>query len=60
MNPTWFDIPDIPYNKMWGSDHLWLPLLLEDRPFVVRADYGKVGDDDVLRKWWVGVKQGSG
>ena len=56
MNPTWFDILNIPYNKMWGSDYLWLPLLLEDRSFVVRADYGKVGDDDVLRKWWVGVK----
>lgn len=56
MDPTWFDIPKIPYDKMWESDDLWLPLLLEDRSFVVRADYDKVGDDDVLRKWWVGVK----
>lgn len=60
MDPTWFDIPDIPYDKMWESDHLWLPILIEKRPFVVRADFDKEGEDDVLRKWWIGAEAGSG
>ena len=60
MDPTWFDIPDIPYDKMWGADHLWLPMLIEERPFIVRADFDKEGEEDVLKKWWVGGGSGSG
>ncbi len=29
MRPQWFNIQDIPYNQMWESDKLWLPLILD-------------------------------
>jgi len=28
MIPQWFDLNDIPYDKMWTSDELWLPRVL--------------------------------
>lgn len=33
MRPQWFAEHDIPYANMWPDDHLWLPLLLDDKPF---------------------------
>ncbi|EKD30291.1 MAG: hypothetical protein ACD_78C00099G0002 [uncultured bacterium (gcode 4)] len=29
MKPEWFDIGDIPYDKMWVDDAIWLPRVLE-------------------------------
>jgi len=29
MRPKWFQIDDIPYDKMWQDDRLWFPLLLD-------------------------------
>jgi 8-oxo-dGTP pyrophosphatase MutT (NUDIX family) len=29
MKPKWFKIKDIPYNMMWETDRIWLPLVLE-------------------------------
>mgnify|MGYP001187624926 CR=1 FL=1 len=31
--PFWCDETAIPYGRMWSDDRLWLPLLLEGRPF---------------------------
>ena len=31
MSPKWFDINDIPYDKMFTDDRYWLPLVLEGR-----------------------------
>lgn len=28
MKPEWFDVDEIPYDKMWPADKLWLPLVL--------------------------------
>lgn len=28
MIPGWFDIDKIPYTKMWDSDKIWLPLII--------------------------------
>lgn len=28
MKPQWFDFADIPYDKMWADDHIWLPHVL--------------------------------
>lgn len=33
MKPQWFDIKDIPFEKMWPDDAFWLPLFLEDKIF---------------------------
>jgi 8-oxo-dGTP pyrophosphatase MutT (NUDIX family) len=34
MAPEWFNIQDIPYDRMWSDDKYWLPLLLEDKRFL--------------------------
>ena len=35
-DPLWTAIADIPYDQMWPDDRIWLPLLLENRPFLGR------------------------
>jgi 8-oxo-dGTP diphosphatase len=35
-NPFWVRIDDIPYDDMWDDDRVWLPLLLQNRPFIGR------------------------
>lgn len=31
MNPQWFNKKDIPFEKMWPDEKLWLPLVLEGK-----------------------------
>ncbi len=31
MFPKWFKINEIPYNKMWDDDRVWLPHILEGK-----------------------------
>lgn len=33
MKPEWFNIKNIPYEKMWEDDRYWLPLLLNGKKF---------------------------
>lgn len=33
MEVTWYDIAEIPYEKMWPNDRYWLPALLDDKKF---------------------------
>lgn len=40
MKPAWFEINDIPYDKMWPDDAHWLPLLLEGKKFSGRFIFG--------------------
>jgi hypothetical protein len=28
IEPHWFALSDIPYEKMWGADNIWLPKVL--------------------------------
>jgi hypothetical protein len=28
MKPEWFSIKDIPFERMWASDRVWLPRVL--------------------------------
>ena len=58
MRPQWFatdDVPGtsellpIPYEKMWADDIYWMPMMLENRLFVGRADFTK---DGKMSKWW--------
>jgi 8-oxo-dGTP diphosphatase len=42
--PLWRRIDDIPYDRMWEDDRLWLPLLLARRHF--RGDW--IFDDDSM------------
>ncbi|HBG81605.1 TPA: DNA mismatch repair protein MutT [candidate division CPR2 bacterium] len=34
MKPKWFNLSDIPDNKMWLGDQYWLPMLLEGKNFI--------------------------
>ncbi len=34
--PLWVPVDAIPYEEMWEDDRLWLPLVLERRPFLGR------------------------
>ncbi|KAI0264682.1 hypothetical protein BC834DRAFT_826240 [Gloeopeniophorella convolvens] len=71
MRPQWFftsaepasgaspglsTLPPIPYDRMWPDDIHWMPLLLENRPFVGRADFrtDSSGKYEMLR-WWFGA-----
>lgn len=33
ITPQWFDEAEIPYDKMWKGDDLWIPLFLKGVPF---------------------------
>jgi 8-oxo-dGTP diphosphatase len=34
--PVWTPLDEIPYHRMWEDDRHWLPLLLEEQPFLGR------------------------
>lgn len=46
MRPQWFDVSEIPFDKMWPDDKYWLPLLLTRKKFKGRYVLGK--DDKIL------------
>ena len=33
MRPQWFDLNDVPFDKMWPDDEHWYPLFLEGKRF---------------------------
>lgn len=35
-DPLWYPLGALPFHEMWADDRIWLPLLLEGRPFVGR------------------------
>ncbi|KAA1473002.1 hypothetical protein DENSPDRAFT_216973 [Dentipellis sp. KUC8613] len=49
------NLPPIPYESMWDSDYLWLPLLLSKTHFVGRTDFKEVDGVFKLERWWFGV-----
>jgi len=42
--PLWTKVDQIPFEKMWADDRLWIPLMLEGKRFVGRFFF----DDDVM------------
>jgi len=47
MNPKWFKVKEIPFEKMWPDDIFWLPEVLKGN--LVRADF-TFGENDVIEK----------
>lgn len=45
MNPDWFLVKDIPFNKMWPDDIFWLPKVLENN--ILKAQF-TFGDNDII------------
>lgn len=37
--PVWFDVEDVPYDRMWDDDDLWLPGVLEGRTVSGRFEF---------------------
>lgn len=33
MRPKWFNLSDVPYERMWASNSLWFPYLFKGIPF---------------------------
>ena len=48
MKPKWFNISDIPYDKMWQDDKYWLPLILEGKK--LKATFTFDENDAMLTK----------
>jgi len=32
-DPIWISLDQIPYDRMWADDRIWMPLMLEETPF---------------------------
>lgn len=45
MKPKWFNIADIPYDKMWSDDPYWLPVVLKGQKLT--ADF-TLDETDVI------------
>lgn len=45
MNPKWFSVLEIPYQKMWPDDEFWLPEVLKGN--LIKAVF-KFGENDVI------------
>ncbi len=41
MRPKWFKIDDIPYNKMWDGDDLWIPRVLSGEKIMAKMGFNK-------------------
>jgi 8-oxo-dGTP diphosphatase/2-hydroxy-dATP diphosphatase len=39
MKPQWFDVSDVPYDKMWPADKYWLPQILAGKKICGRVKY---------------------
>lgn len=44
MKPEWFNIEEIPFNKMWPDDKYWLPMLLDNKKFEGGFVFGEMGE----------------
>lgn len=51
--PLWVPVGEIPYDRMWEDDRLWIPLMLEGRPFKGRFLF----DGDVMRDQEIRVEE---
>ncbi len=43
--PEWFEIQEIPYDKMWPDDEYWIPKMLEGEKFMARFKFDEDGDE---------------
>lgn len=49
MKPVWFDTKNIPYDKMWGDDIHWLPLVLQGKQ--LEATFTFKGDNETVESF---------
>ena len=46
MKPKWFDVKEIPFDKMWSDDKFWMPMLLKGKKFRGRFLFDRPSDED--------------
>jgi 8-oxo-dGTP diphosphatase len=51
MDPFWFDISDVPYGKMWDSDKLWLPSLIDGKKFYAKFIWKE--DNETVEEYYM-------
>ena len=44
MEPKWFEIENMPYDKMWKADEFWHPNFFRQQLFKASFKYDHVGD----------------
>ena len=47
MKPQWFELDEIPYEKMWDDDRYWFPYFLQNKKF--RASFVFDNKDKVIK-----------
>ena len=48
MRPKWFKLSNIPYDKMWPDDRLWLPLVLDGNKIIAKF---KLNENDKIEDY---------
>ena len=50
MRPEWFPLSDLPYDKMWEDNKMWIPLLLKGEVFrfYARFDGEKMAEHEIM------------
>lgn len=41
MAPKWFNVNEIPFDKMWSDDAFWMPHILKGKKLKARFSFGK-------------------
>jgi 8-oxo-dGTP diphosphatase len=49
MEPFWFPIDAIPYDRMWNDDRYWLPRVLAGKR--IRAEFSFAEDNETVASW---------
>ena len=49
MEPIWFPIDGIPFDRMWGDDRHWLPFVLAGKR--IRAEFSFAEDNETVASW---------
>lgn len=53
MRPQWYKESEIPYEKMWLDDKLWLPSVLEGKSILARFEFE---DEDTITDYNVKIQ----
>ena len=53
--PMWTPVDEVPYDRMWADDRLWLPYMLQEKEFDGRFIF----DDDDMLSWVIATEDGA-